>query len=211
METLELVPASSRSPRWYGVWLVIASLWLLWTLVSAWVPPTVNPTLAAAPLFSLERDLPRAQVGVRRGVDEQPCAWSATERSFRCGGESFAFVGPYAGWARGASQACTWLHPLPGGATTVLRWTDVPWRGQLQVELSLLDDVGPGAEVHLRLWAGEQALGDVQVASGREVGVLTQSLQLPQGGHGPLRLEVTAHDHGWRLACAQVRLMPESR
>jgi hypothetical protein len=223
MNTLEVVHASSRSPRWYAAWLAVVGLWLLWTLVSPAVSSPRGDPLRAdigssgggstglRPLFDLGRDLPRAQVGVRRGLDEQPCAWSAAERSFRCNPESYAFVGPYAGWASGRARACTWLHPLPGGATTVLRWADVVWRGRLQVELALLDDVGPGAEVHLQIWAGEQRIAEAQVASGREPFTLDQPVQLPTASHGPLRLEVEARDHAWRLACAQVRIVPEPR
>lgn len=154
--------------------------------------------------FSLVDRLDKAQVGVMRNGKETACAWVANQHRFVCGGEAWAFVGIYAGMADGQSLRCVWMHPHGGGATTIMRWAKERIGNRAVGRLVLLDDVGPGADVRLKLSIDGQTIATAKTADSREVGEFDQPI--PFGAaYGEVRLELSAADHGWRLACAELR------
>jgi hypothetical protein len=154
--------------------------------------------------FLLDDKLAQAQVSVRApGLPERPCTWHPGDHLFSCAQDSYAFVGPYAGYANGRAVRCTWLHPQPGGATTILRWKDVALGNHVDARLALLDEVGPGAEVRVRLLATDQPIGTLTATESREPGTLDAAVP-PGPARGELRLELTAADHAWRLACVDL-------
>lgn len=174
---------------------------LLWSLR----PPPQHPRPEA--VFDLETALPDARVTLRPpGQPERPCPWNAAEHRHVCAPDEWGFVGPYAGYAGGQALRCVWVHPHAGGATTILRWPDVPIGSRVQGKLGLLNDVGPGAEVRLTVYAGEDRIATLATSESRELAKLDNDIAAGPA-RADLRVEVTATDHAWRLACAQVRLL----
>ena len=66
MHEPEPTPASPRTTGWYAGRIALASLWLVWTVASAWAGQ--RPALPRT-LFDLGQQLPSAQVAVRRGAE----------------------------------------------------------------------------------------------------------------------------------------------
>lgn len=154
--------------------------------------------------FSLVDRLEFAQVSVLRNGKETPCAWVGEQHRFVCGTEAWAFVGNYAGMADGQTLRCIWMHPHGGGATTIMRWAKERIGNRAVGRLVLLDDVGPGADVRLKLSIDGQTIATAKTADSREVGEFDQPI-LFGPAYGEVRLELSAADHGWRLACAELR------
>lgn len=151
--------------------------------------------------FHLDAALGAARATVRTpGQPERPCVWHPGDALFSCADDAYAFIGPYAGFVAGRAVRCTWLHPLPGGATTLLRWPDLALGDRVEGRVWLMEDVGPGAEVRVQVFAGGQPLGTMTTAESREPGILEAGVP-PGPARGELRLELTASDHAWRLAC----------
>jgi len=168
------------------------------TLLPATVPPRAN-----ADVFRLDDQLARAEVSVRSGGTTRACAWHSGDKRFTCSQDPWSFVGPYAGQTDGRALRCTWMHPQAGGAVTVLRWPDVQLGDRVRGRLALLDDVGPGADVHLRVFADDHPLLDATTAESRAVAEF--EAQVPPGKpRAPLRVELSTADHAWRLACAEL-------
>ncbi len=170
-------------------------------------PPAIAKSKGLA--WRLEDNWAQAEVHVqRRGQPEQPCAWKKGDGLFQCAEDSYAFVSPYAGYAAGQAQTCTWLHPLPGGATTILRWPKTTIGNHLQMRLALLDEVGPGTPVQLKAFVDNRQVVAVSATEGRELGFA--QADLPTGpATSEFRLEIQAADNAWRLACAQVWMTGE--
>lgn len=184
-----------------GLLAGLLGVYALAACVLALSPPR-DPPLPAA--FRLDDRLPQAKVTVRvPGQPERPCTWLPGDRVFSCAADSYAFVGPYAGFADGRALRCTWLHPQPGGATTILRWHDVALGDRVQARLALLDEVGPGAEVRVKVLASDQLVGTLTSTESREPALLDAPVP-PGPSRGELRLELTAADHAWRLACVDL-------
>ncbi len=154
--------------------------------------------------FRLDAALSKARASVRTpGQPERACVWHPGDRLFSCADDAYAFIGPYAGFVAGKAVRCTWLHPLPGGSTTLLRWPDLALGDHVEGRVSLMEDVGPGAEVRVQVFAGDHPLGTMTTAESREPGHL--EAEVPPGpARGELRLELTASDHAWRLACVDL-------
>ena len=201
-------PAASLTP--IGLWSMLA---LVATIAATWLSMRAGAEAPKLPdaTFRAEEHLGTATVAVRKpGSPDQPCAWQPKDGRWHCGAQDFAFVGPYAGLAAGKPMRCLWLHPHPGGATTVVRWADLNLGDHVEARLRLLDDVGTGPPTRLQIFAGGQSAGTLTAADGRDHPEL--DVDLPTGRtRGELRLEITASDNDWRLACAEVLMTGKRR
>lgn len=193
-----------------GLWVVLT---ILFTIVAVVVQvkqraETVKPPDAT---FRAEEHLRAAQVTIRRpGGAEDACHYADEDARWHCGAQDFAFVGGYAGLAAGRPFRCLWLHPHPGGATTVLRWPDLSLGDHLEAHLRLLDDVAPGPPTRLQVFAAGQSLGTLTASDGREHPDLDVDLHAGSG-HGELRVEISAPSNDWRLACAEILMTGHRR
>ena len=200
--------AAAQTP--IGLWTMLAFVVAIVAfLLSLGGDPEARKTPDAT--FRAEEHLRAAAVAVRRvGGQEEACTWHEVDGRWHCGGQDFAFVGPYAGLAAGRPLRCLWLHPHAGGATTVVRWPELNLGDHLEARLRLLDDVGPGQPVQLHIFASGQALGTLTAAEGRDHPDL--DVDLPAGRRrGELRLEISVSENDWRLACAEVLMTGQRR
>lgn len=209
MAYVKLNDSEARSPREAGwrlpSWLLVAVLGT-YAVASMALTGTAGPTRPAAAdnAFRLSDRLPSALVTVRTaGTPERPCKWHPGDRLFTCSDEGYAFVGPYAGFAAGRPLRCTWMHPLAGGSTTILRWPDVAFGDRVSGRVALLDDVGPGAEVRMQIVAAGQPIASVGAVESRQIGQFDDAIAAGPP-RGELRLELSASDHAWRLACVEL-------
>jgi hypothetical protein len=185
-----------------------ATLLLIYAAAAAWL---ASRGAAAEPLppdrvFLLHRTLQRAQAAVRQDGQERPCVWHPGDRRFVCGPETWAFVGPYAGFAGGKPTRCVWAHPQPGGGAIVLRFADEVLGERVEGRVALLDEVGSGADVTLRVLAGGDEVGSATASEGREPARFDAKLP-PGPPRGELRIEVVAREHFWRHACIEVLML----
>ena len=172
------------------------------TFAVARMPPLPHGH-AQAEAFSLADNLATADASIRTAGTTRPCVWHRGDKRFTCAADPWAFVGPYAGQTDGRTLRCTWMHPQPGGAVTVLRWPNVALGERVRGRLALLDDVGPGADVHLRVFADDAQILDAVTSESRAVAEFDAPLP-PGRPMAPLRIELTTADHAWRLACAEL-------
>lgn len=200
--------AASATP--VGLWTVLA---LTAAIAAFWLSTRANADTQKAPdaTFRVEEHLGTAAVSVRKvGTPDQPCSWQANDGRWHCGAQDFAFVGPYAGLAAGRPVRCLWLHPHAGGAATVVRWPDLNLGDHLEARLRLLDDVAGGQPTRLQIFAAGQSVGLLSAVDGRDHPDL--DVDLPTGRtRGELRLEISAGDNDWRLACAEVLMTGKRR
>ena len=193
-----------------GLWVALVLAFLVAALVIG-PPKTVDAAKRADAAFRADEHLATAKVSIKRaGGGEDPCTWDAGDGRWHCGAQDFAFVGPYAGLAGGRPERCLWLHPHPGGATTVVRWPDVNLGDHVEARLRLLDDVATGPATTLQVFAGGQLVGALTVTDGRDHPELDQDLTTGRG-KGELRLEISAPGNDWRLACASVLMSGKRR
>jgi len=196
-QSRQIAPQRTRS----GLLAVLLLTYAVAAFALAWSRPA-EPQSARG--FYLDTALSRARASVRApGQAERPCVWNARDKRFSCADDAYAFIGPYAGFAAGKAVRCTWLHPLPGGATTILRWSDLALGDRVEGRVSLMEEVGMGAEVRVQIFADAQALGTMTTAESRQPGHLEADVP-PGPARGELRLELTASDHAWRLACVDL-------
>lgn len=191
-----------------GLWVVAA----LAALVAAlWLGPgRAAPPRAPTVTFDLERDLPKAQVSVRRDGKDQPCTWSAGDQRFRCATDYWTFVGPYGGTSAGNARRCTWAHPVAPGATTILRWPDIAMGREVQASLGLVDDAPAGAAVQLQVLTGKTSILTLQSSDARDLD--QQTVPVPAGpDKAELRIELRSADHTLRMACLDVRMTDQRR
>ena len=201
-------PAAVSAPLPLGL---LALLVLIYGAVTAALtlssPP---PPLRNAETFELRDRLSGAQASIRTAGTTRACTWHSGDQRFSCADDPWAFIGPYAGQTDGRALRCTWMHPQPGGATTVLRWTDIAMGERVSGRLALMDDVGPGADVHLRVFADESPVLDAVTSESRAAAQFDSELP-PGGTRGNLRIELTTADHAWRLACAELVMTGQRR
>ena len=204
------VPPQAASLTRVGLWSVLAIALALTTLWLSTRGSGESPKSTEA-TFRAEQHLATATVSVRKpGSPDQPCTWQASDGRWHCGAQDFAFVGPYAGLAAGKPMRCLWLHPHAGGATTVVRWADLNLGDHVEARLRLLDDVASGPPTRLQIFAGGQSVGTLSAQDGRDHPEL--DVDLPVGKlRGELRLEISAADNDWRLACAEVLMTGKRR
>lgn len=205
-----VAPRQATSVVPVGLWSMLA---LAVAIAALWLaqrhPAEVQKPADAT--FHAEERLATATVAVRKaGSPELPCTWQPADGRWHCGAQDFAFVGPYAGLAAGKPMRCLWLHPHAGGATTIVRWADLSLGDHLEARLRLLDDVASGPPTRLQIFAGGQSLGTLTAQDGRDHPDL--DVDLPMGHlRGELRLEISATDNDWRLACAEVLMTGKRR
>lgn len=183
-------------------WL-LAALGALAGAAALGTPVSLAPRQSNA-VFDLERDLPKADVSVRKGATSSPCTWQAGDQRFRCGDEPWAFVGPYAGTTAGHAWRCTWAHPVAAGATTVLRWPAIALGAELSARLGLVDAAPEGPPLRLKVWIDQDLVAELETRSSADLAEVTKAT----AGRGPgeLRLELSASDHALRMACLDVRM-----
>ena len=203
-------PPQAASTTPVGLWTMLA-LTVAVVAFSLAVGAESESPKAPDATFRAEEHLLSAVVGIRRsGSAEQPCTWHAEDGRWHCGGQDFAFVGPYAGVAAGRPLRCMWLHPHAAGATTVVRWPELNLGDHLEAHFRLLDDVGPGQPTRLQIFASGQSIGTLVATDGRDHPDL--DVDLPIGRNkGELRLEISVADNDWRLACAEVLMTGKRR
>lgn len=203
-------PPQSASVTPLGLWIVVATAFAMAALVVG-PPDARGPAEPPTAEFRVEDHLSTAKVAIRRsGGGEDPCTWVEADGRWHCGAQDFAFVGPYVGLAAGKPMRCLWLHPHPGGATTVIRWPELNLGDHIEARLRLLDDVATGPVTTLQIFAGEQAVGSLSVTDGREHPDMDKDLTTGRG-KGELRLELTSPANDWRLACAEVLMTGRRR
>ncbi len=203
-------PPQAASSTPIGLWTILA---VAAAATAIWLTSQTTSDRQKAPdgTFRVEEHLSTAVVTVRKpGSAEQPCTWQPSDGRWHCGAQDFAFVGPYAGLAAGKPVRCLWLHPHAGGATTVVRWPDLNLGDHLEARLRLLDDVASGQPTRLQVFAAGQSVGTLSALDGRDHPDL--DVDLPNGRlRGELRLEISATDNDWRLACAEVLMTGKRR
>ncbi|MFZ4577689.1 MAG: hypothetical protein ACOYOB_04755 [Myxococcota bacterium] len=191
-------------PRWSAGLALVLYAAVAVALV-AWGP--VEPRAARHDVFLLERELPKAavSVGLPGTSDERSCEWRPQDQRFVCGTEPWAFVGPLAGYAGGEALRCTWMHPLPGGATTILRFRDTGLGDKITGRLALLDEVGDGAEVSVRVFAAGTQVVQARVNQSRKPADLLGKIEAG-APRGELRIELRSSDHHYRHACLALQM-----
>jgi hypothetical protein len=203
-------PPQAASTTPIGLWTILT---VVVALASIWLSFRGNSenVKGVDATFRAEEHLSTATVAVRRpGAADQPCTWQAATGRWLCGAQDFAFVGPYAGLAAGKPVRCLWLHPHAGGATTVVRWSELNLGDHLEARFRLMDDVAGGQPTRLQIFAAGQSLGTLTVNDGRDHPDL--DVDLPTGRtKGELRLEISAGNNDWRLACAEVLMTGKRR
>ena len=183
-----------------------AVLLTLAAVLAGWLLQSHTPLADTTPpaQFVLQEAARTAKISVRKGGQETPCPYDASSRRWQCGKDSFAFVGPYAGFAAGEPLTGWWVHPMPG-ATTVARFS-APCNGVLHATLGLVDDAPAGARLQAQINAGDQSVGIVGVSGPLQNGTLEAVLD--QGKSCALRVEVSAPDHAWRMAVLALSIDP---
>ncbi len=203
-------PPQAASTTPIGLWTILA---LSAAIAALWLSLRAPADAQNAPdaTFRAEEHLSTAVVSVRKpGSAEQPCTWQPGDGRWHCGAQDFAFVGPYAGLAAGKPIHCLWLHPHAGNAMTIVKWPELNIGDHLEARLRLLDDVASGQATRLQIFAAGQSVGTLTAMDGRDHPDL--DVDLPNGRmRGELRLEISAGDNDWRLACAEVLMTGKRR
>jgi hypothetical protein len=176
----------------------------------AWGP--LEPRPPRHDVFVLERELPKAAVSVSvpGSTGERTCEWQLRDQRFVCGTEPWAFVGPLAGYAAGEAMRCTWMHPLPGGATTILRFRDTALGDLVTGRLALLDEVGDGADVTVRVFASGTQVVQAAVDRSRKPSDFHGNIEAGPP-RGELKIELRSSDHHYRHACLALQMTGSRR
>ena len=184
------------------LWVALAIV--MWVLVT-WLGGQPPPLHAGLATFDLERDLAKATVQWGSGRSRVACPWSPEQRRFTCGAEPWGFVGPYGGHTAGKHRRCTWVHPLAGGAPTVLTWPKRPLGAHLFAAIGLVDEAGAGTPLQLQVFVAGTLVLTLQSTDARQLA--ERELPVPPGPpDGELRLEVQSRDHTLRMGCIDVRM-----
>ncbi|MSP90850.1 MAG: hypothetical protein EXR79_03445 [Myxococcales bacterium] len=165
--------------------------------------PTAPDAALPSDVFLLSRALAAADVSVRDGSSTRPCKWHPGDRRFVCGDSPWAFVGAFGGYANGQPLKCVWAHPQPGGGNIIFTLRNQQFGSRVEARLALLNDVGAGAEVKLRVLADGVEVGAAATAEGRTVASFDQPIAAG-AGRGEFTVEVSAREHFWRHACVEV-------
>lgn len=206
----KMQPAAVSAPMPLGLYALLVLLYAGVTGTLALASPTTTARAQNVETFEMRDRLSGAQAYIRTAGTTRACTWHSGDQRFTCADDPWAFIGPYAGQTDGRALRCTWMHPQAGGATTILRWNDIAMGERISGRLALMDDVGPGADVHLRVFVDESPVVDAVTPESRAAAQFDSELP-PGGTRGNLRVELTAADHAWRLACAELVMTGQRR
>ncbi len=161
------------------------------------------PAVATAVVFDAMTQLAGASATIKRRGPASPCTWLPTPGRFRCGTEAWAYVGPHAGRSGGRAVRCLWMHPQPGGATTVLRWDKVQVGANVHARAALLKGAGDGKAVSVRVLVDGRKVVSTSVKDEWRRGEADADVP-PGAREADVRIEVDAGDNRWRMVCVDV-------